>query len=123
MTNGESDVGPRGKRFGPGEGPQLLAQLQATGAQVVGSDGEKIGDLKSVGDADFQVGRTLRRDLHVPVKHVQEVTTDDKIVLDVPADQVNDMGWDRPSAETDPGADFSESPKVEKGAWGIKKEQ
>ncbi len=43
MANGESEpVGPRGKRFGPGEGPQLLAHLQATGAEVIGSDGEKM---------------------------------------------------------------------------------
>lgn len=54
---------------------------------MVGSDGEKVGDLKTVGDADFVVGRTLRRDLHVPVKHVREVTADNKIVLDVSADE------------------------------------
>jgi hypothetical protein len=122
MTNGEFDVGPRGQRFGPGEGPQTLAQLEATGAEIVGSDGEKVGDLKSVGDAGFLVERTLRRDLHVPVKHVQEVTTDNKVVLDVPAEQANDIGSDRPAGETDPGADFSENTKVEKGTWGIKKE-
>jgi hypothetical protein len=31
--------GFRGRRSGPGEGPQTLAQLQSTGAVVVGSDG------------------------------------------------------------------------------------
>jgi hypothetical protein len=39
MTSGGSSVGPRGQRFDAGEGPQTLAQLQDTGAEVVGSDG------------------------------------------------------------------------------------
>lgn len=97
MTDRGSDVGPRGQRFDAGEGPQTLAQLQNTGAEVVGSDGQKIGDLKSVGDADFVVGRMLRSDLHVPVKHVSEVTTDNKIVVDVSADEAKEAPWNQPS--------------------------
>jgi hypothetical protein len=63
---------------------------------VVGSDGEKVGDLKTVGDADFVVGRTLRSDLHVPIRHVREVTADHKIVLDVSADEAKEARWGRP---------------------------
>lgn len=122
MTDNGSDVGPRGQRFDAGEGPQTLAQLQNTGAEVVGSDGQKIGGPKSVGDADFVVGRTLRSDLHVPVRHVSEVTTDNKIVLDVSAQEAKQAQWNQPS--TDPASsaeseDFSSSVSVEKGTLEV----
>lgn len=84
---------------------------------MVGSDGENVGDLKTVGDAHFVVGRTLRRDLHVPVKHVREVTTDNKIVLDVSADEAKRARWGGPSTDTSGGAEgFSDSARVEKGS-------
>ena len=119
MASGGSSMGPRGQRFDAGEGPQTLAQLQATGAEVIGSDGEKVGDLKTVGDADFVVGRTLRSDLHIPVTHVSEVTTDNKIVLDVSAEEAR---WG-PSTDTAGGAEgFSDSAKVEKGALELGEE-
>jgi hypothetical protein len=116
----ESSTGPRGQSFEAGEGPQTLAQLQGTGAEVVGSDGEKVGDLKTVGDADFVVGRTLRSDLHIPVRHVREVTGDNKIVLDVSAEQAKEARWGGPSTDTSGGAEgFSDSAKVEKGVWEL----
>ena len=97
MADGKSEVGPRGNTFDSGEGPQLLNHLQGTGAEVVGSDGEKVGNLKEVGDATFVVyRRTLRRDISIPMKHIVEVTTDTRIVLDAPEDQVDDIGWSRP---------------------------
>ncbi len=97
MADGESDVGPRGKSFDSGEGPQLLTHLQGTDAEVVGSDGEKVGNLKEVGDAAFVVDRgTLRRDISIPIKHIAEITSDTRIVLDVPEGQVDDMDWPKP---------------------------
>ena len=118
MTEGGSEPGPREQSRGAGRGPQTLAQLQATGVEVVGSDGEKVGDLKVVGDADFVVGRTLlRRDLRLPVNRIREITGDDKIVLDVPADQASDLSQGRTSTDMSGGAEtFSDSAKVEKGA-------
>jgi hypothetical protein len=122
VTDGRS-TGPRGQSFDAGEGPQTLAQLQGTGAEVVGSDGEKVGDLKTVGDADFVVGRTLRSDLHVPVSHVREVTEDNKIVLDVSAEQAKEARWDGPSTDTSSSAEgFSDSARVEKGALELGEE-
>lgn len=76
------------QRPNAGGGPITLSQLQATGAEVVGSDGEKVGDLKEVGDADLLVERTLQRDIRVPVNRVREVTADNKVVLDVRTDEV-----------------------------------
>jgi len=69
---------------------------------VVGSDGVKIGDLKTVGDADLMVERTLRGDLHVPVRHVREVTADDKIVLDVSAEAAGRVSPTAPAWRREP---------------------
>ena len=122
MASGGSGVGPRGQRFDAGEGPQTLAQLQATGAEVIGSDGEKVGDLKTVGDADFVVGRTLRSDLHLPVTSIREVTTDNKIVLDVSAEEAKEARTGS-STDTAGGAEgFSDSARVEKGALELGEE-
>lgn len=122
MASGESEIGPRGKRFEPGEGPQLLAQLQSSGAEVIGSDGEKLGDLKSVGDADFLVARTLGRDVRVPVARIKEVTDDNEIVLDLPAGEVDEVGRDERSLGPDLEEGFSESNETEKGVWGVRRE-
>jgi hypothetical protein len=122
MASDGSSVGPRGQRFDAGEGPQTLAQLQATGAEVIGSDGEKVGNLKTVGDADFVVGRTLRSDLHIPVTRIREVTTDNMIVLDVSAEEAKEARSGS-STDTAGGAEgFSDSAKVEKGALELGEE-
>ena len=90
---------------------------------MVGSDGEKIGDLKEVGDADFLVGRTLRRNLRLPVSHVRKVTSENKIVLGLSAAEAKELGEKESLGEGAPGAgSMSENPgKEEKGAWGLRK--
>jgi hypothetical protein len=93
------------------------------GAEVVGSDGEKVGDLKTVGDADFVVRRTLWGGLHVPIRHVSEVTADNKIILDVSADEAKEARWGGPSTDTSGGGEcFSDSASVEKGAFELGEE-
>ena len=123
MVKHQPDAGATERSAEPGHGPQTLAHLQATGAKVVGSDGEKIGDLKEVGDADFLVGRTLRRNLRLPVSRVREVTSDNKIVLDLSAAEAKELGEKESLGEGAPGAgSMSENPgKEEKGAWGLRK--
>jgi hypothetical protein len=103
MPERESEAGATERIAERGDGPQTLAQLQATGAEVVGSDGETVGDLKDVGDADFLVGRTLRRDLRLPVNRVREVTSN-KIVLDLPAAEAKELGERESMGETAPAA-------------------
>jgi hypothetical protein len=116
MANAEG-TGPRGKSFGGDASPQTLAQLQATGAEVVGSDGGKVGDLKEVRDADFLVGRGgLHRDVYVPVSHIGEVGQDGRIVLDVASGAVEDQDWEKafplPKSVASPDAsDFSDHAK------------
>jgi hypothetical protein len=123
MVEREPDTGATERSAEQGHGPQTLAQLQATGAEVVGSDGGKIGDLEEVGDADFLVGRTLRRNLRLPVSRVREVTSENKIVLDLPAAEAKELGEKESLGEGAPGAgSMSENPgKEEKGAWGLRK--
>lgn len=118
----DSNIGPRGQSFGEGEGPKLLGQLLADGAEIVGSDGKKIGDLKEVRDADFLVDRTLKRDLYIPVTRVGEVSEDGKIVLDISSNEVSKEDWRKPSARTDPAASFSANPDdIKRGPWEITK--
>ena len=123
MVERDPDTEATERSAGPGQGPQTLAQLQATGAEVLGSDGERLGDLEEVGDAEFLVGRTLRRDLRLPVSRVREVTSDNKIVLDLPASEAKELGERESAGEPAPAAEsMAENPgKEEKGAWGLKK--
>ena len=123
MVERESDTGATERSTEPGQGPQTLAQLQATGAEVVGSDGERLGNLEEVGDADFLVGRTLRRNLRLPVSRVREITSENKIVLDLPAAEAKELGEKESLGEGAPGSgSMSENPgKEEKGAWGLRK--
>jgi len=124
MANEGPGEGTKGESGDAGAGPQTLAQLQGTGAEVVGSDGEKVGDLKTVGDADIVVGRSfLRSDLHVPVARVREVTPDNRVVLDVSAEEAKEGSSGGPSTDTSGGAEeFSESTRLEKGALEVFKE-
>ena len=123
MVEREPDKGAPERSAEPGHGPQTLAQLQATGAEVIGSDGEKIGDLKEVGDADFLVGRTLRRNLRLPVSRVREITSENKIVLDLPTAEAKELAERESLGEGAPGSSsMAENPgKEEKGAWGLRK--
>ena len=123
MVERDPDTEATERSVGSGQGPQTLAQLRVTGAEVLGSDGERLGDLEEVGDAEFLVGRTLRRDLRLPVSRVREVTSDNKIVLDLPASEAKKLGERESAGETAPAAEsMAENPgKEEKGAWGLKK--
>lgn len=114
MSEDRSGQGPR-QSFGPGEGPKLLGQMLASGAEVFGSGGEKVGDLKDVGEAEFTVSRGLKRDLRLPVTSVGEVSGSDRVVLEVSADEAEESsrsGTDAPGKADD----FSESP-ISEGIW------
>ncbi|AHY46836.1 Hypothetical Protein RradSPS_1553 [Rubrobacter radiotolerans] len=108
---------------GPDKDPQTLPQLQATGAEIFGSDEEKIGDLGEVRDSDFTVtGRgLLKGELNIPVSRVARITADDRVFLDVPADEAKDVSISKSSGQTDPNAAFGEDVATERGAWGLVK--
>jgi hypothetical protein len=49
-----------------------------------------------------------------------EVTADNRVVLDVSAEEAKEARWGGPSTDTSGGAEeFSESTRVEKGALGL----
>lgn len=124
MPDERGERSPRQETFGPGRGPQALAQLQATGAEVLGSDGIKIGRLKKVYGSNFSVDRgLLRREIYVPVRHVKEIDAQENIVLDVTAEQAGEMGWEKGGGRPNPPTSSSESDRVEKGTWEIRREQ
>ena len=114
MSEDRPEQRPR-QTFGPGEGPKLLGQMLASGAEVFGSGGEKVGDLKDVGEAEFTVSRGIKRDLRLPVTSVGEVSGSDRIVLEISADEAKESsrsGADAPGKADD----FSESP-IGEGIW------
>jgi len=123
MVQREPDKEATERSAEQGHGPQTLAQLQATGAEVVGSDGERLGDLKEVGDADFLIGRTLGRKLLLPVSRVREVASDNKIVLDLSAAEAKELAERESLGDGAPrSGSMAENPgKEEKGAWGLRK--
>jgi ferritin-like metal-binding protein YciE len=66
------------------------------GMAVVGSDASQVGQVKEVRSADFLVDRPRQRDVYVPFDAIQK-TTGDRIMLNIPADRVEDMVWEKPS--------------------------
>ena len=70
------------------------SQLQP-GMQVVGSDMGNIGNVKDIRDNDFLVDIRMQRDIYVPFNAIQNVDAD-RVVLNIPGSQVNDMNWSNP---------------------------
>lgn len=106
MASEESDSKVR-QSFSTDEGPRMMAE---GGAEVVGSDGEKAGDLKDQRDAELTVSRGgIKRDLHIPVTNVSELIGGDVVKLDIPADRVEEVGWTGNDA-LGKARDFSDSP-------------
>jgi hypothetical protein len=62
------------------------------GAEVVGSDGEWLGQVKQVRDDDFLLDRPMQRDLFVPLS-VVALAGVDRIVLELSADEVGERNW------------------------------
>lgn len=65
---------------------------------VVGADGVRVGQLREVrtAEGDILVHRSLlQRDVYVPFDAIKEVR-EGAIVLTIPADQVDHMGWPHP---------------------------
>jgi hypothetical protein len=75
------------------------AQLR-NGMQVVGSDGNFVGHVKSIAQFHISIDRPARMDAYAPFDVIREITQD-RAVLNVPADQVDNMGWSKIPA---PGA-------------------
>src|SRR5256714_5644101 len=73
----------------------IASQVQE-GMGVVGSDMRPVGAVRNVRDNDFRIDIPMQRDLYAPFDAVQNVTAD-RVILNIPADQVRDMNWSKPS--------------------------
>jgi hypothetical protein len=62
---------------------------------VFGIDGDEVGRVKEVRPTDFLVDRPMQRDVYVPFDSIQNIAAG-RIVLNVRAGQVGDMGWSNP---------------------------
>ncbi len=65
------------------------------GMEVIGSDMKSVGRVRDVRDNDFHVDIPMQRDIYVPFTAIQNVEGD-RVVLTIPASQVNDMNWPKP---------------------------
>ncbi len=72
--------------------PQVLRSQIRVGMDVLGSDGERIGEVKELRDNDFVVDRHLATDIYVPFEVVQTIRAN-QVVINVPAAQVDTYGW------------------------------
>ncbi len=66
------------------------------GMQVVGTDGGNIWTVKEVRNNDFLVNIPMHRDVYVPYNAVLNVTGN-TVALNIPSNQINNMGWPNPS--------------------------
>jgi hypothetical protein len=64
------------------------------GMEVIGRDGEHVGEVKEVRANDFLVDRPMARDVYVPFSACQ--TTRGQIRLNVRADEVDQQNWEMP---------------------------
>lgn len=93
-----------------------------TGADVYSSDGEKIGDISSVGPNYLHVTTGflgLGGDLYIPNSAVSRVA-DDKVYLNVSKDRISSMGWtQKPTEVAGAGTSAGTMPAAAAGAAGL----
>ncbi len=66
------------------------------GMEVIGSNGQRIGQVKQIREKDFLVDRKLARDVYVPFSAVAK--SDRCVVLAIPSEKMDDMDWERAPA-------------------------
>jgi uncharacterized protein (TIGR02271 family) len=94
----ETAAGTRPSPQGPPRvdaGAAARGAAVAAGADVVGSDGERVGRVKGVRGSDFLLDRPGRRDVYVPFAAVAQVTGG-RVVLAVGSHEVDEQGWPNP---------------------------
>ena len=77
------------------QGMSRESRLIRSGMNVVGTDGERIGQVKEVRGSDFLIDRPMARDVYVPFSACRTVSSN-RVVLTIRADEVDNMGWANP---------------------------
>lgn len=83
------------RRRGRSNGEMTGRQIRP-GMEVIGKDGEQVGEVKEVRSNDFLVDRSLARDVYVPFNACQKADADGRIRLNVRADEVDAQDWEIP---------------------------
>ena len=65
------------------------------GMEVIGLDGERVGQVMEVRGDEFLVQRSLGRDVYVPFSSCQEIA-ENQVILSVAANAVDSQGWAYP---------------------------
>ncbi len=95
-VNNQIQIRQSNRFFGEGS---MNRQIRV-GMEVIGRDGENVGEVKEVRANDFLVDRSLARDVYIPFTGCQ--MTDGQIRLNIRADEVDNQGWEMPDLlETD----------------------
>jgi hypothetical protein len=93
----EATGGPETKKgFAPGERADTRIGREMVireGMEVMGSNGEYVGEVKEIREQDFLVDRRMARDVYVPFSAVAK--SDRCIMLNVPSDKMDDADWER----------------------------
>lgn len=88
--------GMAGGRYAPTAGKMGMGTEEfRAGMDVFGTDGTYIGRVKDVRSNDFLVDRAMVRDVFVPFS-ARQSTSGGRITINVPADQVDNQGWETP---------------------------
>ena len=75
------------------------------GMEVVGRDGDQVGEVKEVRSSDFLADRSMARDVYIPFSACQ--VTNGQIRLNIRADEVDNQDWEMPEllgSETSQGS-------------------
>ncbi|CCF83521.1 DUF2171 domain-containing protein [Nitrolancea hollandica] len=76
----------------PKETPQQLHDQIRRGMDVVGSNGERVGEVKEIHDTDFLVDRERKTDIFIPFSAVQDVIMSNQtVVLSIPDYEVSQL--------------------------------
>jgi len=74
------------------------------GMDVVDFNGEQVGTVKAVREADFLIDRAFARDVYAPIESVHAIVGETsteaghpRVVIGVAASRVGDMGWPTPN--------------------------
>lgn len=73
---------------------QVLSRILTPGMAAFDPDDNKLGEVKEVRSTDFLLNRTLKQDIYVPYYACKY--TGRKLVVDVPANEIDDQGWAKP---------------------------
>ncbi len=60
--------------------------------EVIGSDGNKVGQVDELHDHDFMVSRGTGHDVHIPYGEIKNVSNN-QVRLSAPGKQVESMHW------------------------------